>query len=48
MSQEFLMSPEISVAIFFCEKKIWEFFFFQIEHHEFFKQETELVRRQGI
>ena len=57
MSQEFLMSPEISVAIckikvnqefdllkIFCEKD----FSFQMEHHEFFKQETELVRRQGI
>ena len=57
MSQEFLMSPDISVAI--CKIKVnqefedflWknlESVFFQMEHHEFFKQETELVRRQGI
>ena len=54
MSQEFLMSPDISVAICkikvnqkFSVKKSGDFFF-QMEHHEFFKQETELVRRQGI
>ena len=56
MSQEFLMSSEISMAI--CKIKVNQEFedflwknletFFQMEHHEFFKQETELVRRQGI
>ena len=40
MSQEFLMSPDISVAI--CKIKVNQEFFFQMEHHEFFKQETEL------
>ena len=61
MSQEFLMSPEISVSLceikvnqefdFFNEDFLWKKtgdFFFQMEHHEFFKQETELLRRQGI